>query len=37
LPRARTHRLLDDLARVVTDPDANVPGFHLYTFNGEGA
>jgi methylenetetrahydrofolate reductase (NADPH) len=26
-------RLLDDLARVVTDPDANVPGFHLYTFN----
>jgi methylenetetrahydrofolate reductase (NADPH) len=26
-------RLLDGLARVVTDPDANVGGFHLYTFN----
>jgi methylenetetrahydrofolate reductase (NADPH) len=25
--------LLDGLARVVTDPDANVGGFHLYTFN----
>jgi methylenetetrahydrofolate reductase (NADPH) len=26
-------RLLDGLARVVSDPDANVSGFHLYTFN----
>jgi methylenetetrahydrofolate reductase (NADPH) len=26
-------RLLDGLARVVSDPDANVGGFHLYTFN----
>ncbi len=26
-------RLLEGLARVVTDPDANVGGFHLYTFN----
>jgi methylenetetrahydrofolate reductase (NADPH) len=26
-------RLLDGLAQVVTDPDANVGGFHLYTFN----
>jgi methylenetetrahydrofolate reductase (NADH) len=26
-------RLLDGLARVVTEPDANVAGFHLYTFN----
>ena len=26
-------RLLDGLARVVSDPDANVHGFHLYTFN----
>jgi len=26
-------RLLEGLARVVTDPDANVHGFHLYTFN----
>jgi methylenetetrahydrofolate reductase (NADPH) len=26
-------RLLEGLAQVVTDPDANVGGFHLYTFN----
>jgi methylenetetrahydrofolate reductase (NADPH) len=26
-------RLLDGLAQVVTDPDANVAGFHIYTFN----
>jgi methylenetetrahydrofolate reductase (NADPH) len=26
-------RLLDGLAQIVTDPDANVAGFHLYTFN----
>ena len=26
-------RLLDGLAHVVSDPDANVGGFHLYTFN----
>jgi methylenetetrahydrofolate reductase (NADPH) len=26
-------RLLDDLAQVVTEPDANVGGFHIYTFN----
>jgi methylenetetrahydrofolate reductase (NADPH) len=26
-------RLLRDLTPVVTDPAANVPGFHLYTFN----
>jgi methylenetetrahydrofolate reductase (NADPH) len=26
-------RLLEGLARVVSDPDANVGGFHLYTFN----
>src|SRR5215210_2887786 len=26
-------RLLEGLARVTTDPDANVGGFHLYTFN----
>ena len=29
-------RLLDGLAQVVTDPDANVGGFHLYTFNEVG-
>ena len=29
----RPDRLLDGLARVATDPDANVGGFHLYTFN----
>jgi methylenetetrahydrofolate reductase (NADPH) len=26
-------RLLDGLAQVVTEPDANVAGFHIYTFN----
>jgi methylenetetrahydrofolate reductase (NADPH) len=26
-------RLLRDLTPIVTDPAANVPGFHLYTFN----
>jgi methylenetetrahydrofolate reductase (NADPH) len=26
-------KLLRDLTPVVTDPAANVPGFHLYTFN----
>lgn len=26
-------RLLRDLTPIVTDPGANVPGFHLYTFN----
>ena len=26
-------RLLEGLARIVSDPDANVGGFHLYTFN----
>ncbi|MEA2366123.1 MAG: methylenetetrahydrofolate reductase [Thermoleophilaceae bacterium] len=29
-------RLLEGLARVVSDPDANVGGFHLYTFNEVG-
>jgi methylenetetrahydrofolate reductase (NADPH) len=29
-------RLLRDLAPVVTAPGANVPGFHLYTFNEVG-
>jgi len=31
--RFKPDRLLEGLARVVTDPDANVHGFHLYTFN----
>jgi methylenetetrahydrofolate reductase (NADPH) len=26
-------RLLDGLARIVSEPDAGVAGFHLYTFN----
>jgi methylenetetrahydrofolate reductase (NADPH) len=26
-------RLLDGLAQIVTEPDANVAGFHIYTFN----
>jgi methylenetetrahydrofolate reductase (NADPH) len=30
-------RLLRDLEPVVTDPAANVAGFHLYTFNEVGA
>jgi methylenetetrahydrofolate reductase (NADPH) len=29
-------KLLRDLTPVVTDPAANVPGFHLYTFNEVG-
>ena len=29
-------RLLRDLTPVVSDPDANVAGFHLYTFNEVG-
>jgi methylenetetrahydrofolate reductase (NADPH) len=29
-------RLLDGLARIVTEPDADVAGFHIYTFNEVG-
>jgi methylenetetrahydrofolate reductase (NADH) len=29
-------RLLDDLAQVVSEPDAGIGGFHLYTFNEVG-
>jgi methylenetetrahydrofolate reductase (NADPH) len=29
-------RLLDDLAQVVSEPDAGVAGYHLYTFNEVG-
>jgi methylenetetrahydrofolate reductase (NADPH) len=32
----RPSRLLEGLERVITDPDANVGGFHLYTFNEVG-
>jgi methylenetetrahydrofolate reductase (NADPH) len=31
--RFKPTRLLDGLAQIVTEPDANVAGFHLYTFN----
>ena len=31
--QSKPDRLLRDLAPVVTDTGANVPGFHLYTFN----
>jgi methylenetetrahydrofolate reductase (NADPH) len=32
----RPDRLLDGVARVASEPDANVGGFHLYTFNEVG-
>jgi methylenetetrahydrofolate reductase (NADPH) len=34
--RFKPDRLLRDLTPIVTDPAANVPGFHLYTFNEVG-
>jgi methylenetetrahydrofolate reductase (NADPH) len=35
--RFKPDRLLRDLTPVVTDPAANVGGFHLYTFNEVGS
>jgi len=35
-PQFKPDRLLRDLAPVGTDRGANVPGFHLYTFNEVG-
>jgi methylenetetrahydrofolate reductase (NADPH) len=32
-PQFKPTRLLDGLAQVVSEPDAGVAGFHLYTFN----
>jgi methylenetetrahydrofolate reductase (NADPH) len=35
-PQFKPTRLLDGLAQVVSEPDAGVAGFHLYTFNEVG-